>query len=724
MAHPLVSTVDLHAAYRRQNDPPFAALFAQLSDPSDDSIADLIEADGRLRGSRGLPVALQRYLDVVPDLASRPDCLDAAIDVTLRSISGSSRISVDAVQRLSRQHADLAKPIEEAAALNAAIWSTTGLRTRVNRPPPKSLPCDFGPPLETGQRRYVLKELLGQGAFGQVYLALDRQLSEDEHTALVAIKLLPSDAHNAAARQRIIDEAVKVRRISHPNVVQVLDRGAAASGEEYIVYEYVDGGDLGEALDRFAGRDIRAAASMVAGICRGVHAAHSAGVIHCDLKPGNIMLTSEDVPKVADFGIAVRLGDRPDQHADDRTERFGPIGNIAFISPEQYRGGDEAFSIPSDVYALGGMLYLLLTNHLPNGDTFEQIEKTHALADGRAEPPSPKAVRSRIHRDLDAICRRAMAVNPQERHPSAAALAEDLEAWLAGMPIEWMKPSPLHRLRLWMVRKPAVAAAVVVLLLVMGFAVRFYVVASSQKAWNQQNYEYEQQRRKFTAAIQKMLGVIGKDYRLNTEALMSAWAYEYVLGPKVIGAPDAEAALWIGRVHNLRQIVGALHEQGRADDVETLIWESALGYWLACDHEFKEAEPLLKDNLRKWSHILRPEDQWIADVQVMVDCAAANRLIDAAKTASADHSQTSELRTVATRLSAYENRMPRDHQGTALHYLLLDRLAELHGPNLLDQPEVAETLRAKRRTTLDPKTQKTVATAPASPAPSTTVPAR
>src|SRR5262249_12700214 len=117
MAHPLVSTVDLHATYRRESDPSFAALFAQLSDPSDDSIADLIEADGRLRLNRGLPVSLQRYLEVVPDLASRPDCLDAAIDVTLRSISGSSRISVDAVQRLSRQHADLARPIEEAAAL-------------------------------------------------------------------------------------------------------------------------------------------------------------------------------------------------------------------------------------------------------------------------------------------------------------------------------------------------------------------------------------------------------------------------------------------------------------------------------------------------------------------------------------------------------------------------------------------------------------------------------
>ena len=122
--------------------------------------------------------------------------------------------------------------------LNAAIWSTTGLRAGVTPPPVKALPCDFGPVMSSGQRRYQLQRLLGQGGFGQVYLTLDRQLSEEGHTAMVAIKILSVGKRSPWARERLIEEATKVRRISHPNVVTVMDRGVTEQDEDYIVYEF------------------------------------------------------------------------------------------------------------------------------------------------------------------------------------------------------------------------------------------------------------------------------------------------------------------------------------------------------------------------------------------------------------------------------------------------------------------------------------------------------
>jgi serine/threonine protein kinase len=204
--------------------------------------------------------------------------------------------------------------------------------------------------------------LLGSGGSGDVYLAADRQLSEQGHEALVAIKVLAGD-RGPWARQRLIDEATKARRVTHANVVRVLDRGVSDDDEDFVVYEHVAGGDLGEWLDRRPQRlSARDAASLMSRIARGVHAAHAAGLVHCDLKPGNVLMTAEGEPRVADFGIAVRADDEAAQYSGDREQ---PIGNIAFIAPEQFRMQDGCFSIAADVYALGGMLYYLVTRATP-----------------------------------------------------------------------------------------------------------------------------------------------------------------------------------------------------------------------------------------------------------------------------------------------------------------------------------------------------------------------
>ena len=258
----------------------------------DDALAELIEADGRARIALKLSVTLSRYLAAVVDLDTRPVPLDAAIDVALRFMSMAPRPSKQAVEKLIAEHPVLEAPIREAAALAEAVWSTTGLRSRV-RGPSRRLPCEFGPRLPNGASRYQLRALLGSGGSGDVYLAVDRQLSEQGHEALVAIKVLSGD-RGPWARQRLIDEATKARRVTHANVVRVLDRGVSDDDEDFVVYEYVAGGDLADWLGEES-RHLSAskAAELLSRIARGVQAAHAAGLVHCGLKPGNVLMTPE-----------------------------------------------------------------------------------------------------------------------------------------------------------------------------------------------------------------------------------------------------------------------------------------------------------------------------------------------------------------------------------------------------------------------------------------------
>ncbi len=711
-----------------RGDVDFAAVL-QASDSRDDAVlAELIEADGRLRIARGRSVTLTRYLTAIPDLRDRPDSLDAAIDVTLRAMSGGSCVSDEATQQLVEQFPDLEEAIREAAALNAAIWSTEGLHERVTRGPVRPLPYEFGPRLATGERRYQLQKLLGQGAFGQVYLALDRHLSEDDHTAMVAIKILATADRSPWARQRLIEEATKARRINHPNVVLVHDRGVTEQNEDYIVYEYVDGGDLSDALERQP-IPIDEAVRLVRKIAMGVHAAHAAGVIHCDLKPGNIMLTSAGEPKVADFGIAVRLGESQDFGYDlpNRRSNRGPIGNVAFISPEQYRGDDNALAVPSDVYALGGILFLLLTGTLPNGSSLEEIARNHDVETGRREPPMLRPLNPKIDRDLEAICRRAMAVKPEDRHSSAAALAEDLERWSRREPLTWTNPSVVRIASLWARRKPGLAAAmatIVVLVLAGAATLQYWMSVAAehrmQAAIAQLEVQHKEERERaiqlLVTRVTRTLGELGHDYRLATEGIIKVWLLEYVFGSKLLDIADAGPELWKSRISLLRNAVRTFHEQGRAEHMETAMWESALAFWLVSDKDYKEAEPLLRANIAKWERAF-PQDPWIEHLRAMAAAAVVNRfLVQTEAGAHARHWQEAEwkeLQEAEARLLAVCEGLPEDHRGTPFHLLALRSLKDLYSPQLLDQPQRAAAIDAEYAELTAPRSKRAAARAAA-----------
>lgn len=716
-----------HVYANGDGDVPFAHI-AKMVDPDDDgALSELIEADGRHRIALGRSVDLERYLQILPDLPDRPDPLDAAIDVTLRSLSGSSRVEPSAVEGLVQRHPNLEQPIREAAMLNAAIWSTTGFRARIEPPPVKPLPCDFGPPLPSGERRYQLQKFLGQGGFGQVYLAHDRQLSEKDHTATVAIKILASSAHMPWIRQRLIEEATKVRRISHPNVVMVIDRGVSEENEDYIVYEFVDGGDL--TLLAIEGRPlpIEQTVRLISKTARGVHAAHSAGVIHCDLKPSNIMLTSAGEPKVADFGVAVRVAregatlshpfSEPASAASGSAglaSAMGPIGNVAFISPEQYRGEDGGLSVQSDVYALGGMLYLMLTGRLPNGATKEEIAATHDREHGRIKPPSARAHRPLIDRDLDAICARAMAVDPHERYESAAAFAEDLDRWLQLEPIPWMKPGVGHRLRLWTRRKPALAASVggmmlvamagvIIALRLMSLANQNAIAAAVAQKELESKHEIEQNRLAFVNKFRQSLKTSLGEYKFATDALAFVWALEYIYGPTVMNWPEQSRELWKDRVGIIRTLVQTAHAENRGDELETLLWETALGFWLVSGKDYQEAEPLLDATLQRWSQQISPDDPWLSDVRTMRICAQVNRYAAWRRAGSSDAPSDEELRRVQGELLAACELIPANRRGTPLHLLLINTMIDLCAPDMLNDSNRRQSLETAAKVLIDRK---------------------
>ncbi|MBT8484573.1 MAG: serine/threonine protein kinase [Phycisphaerales bacterium] len=659
-AAPLSLAIELERLYRAsEGDPPFAEVLRHLGAEVAADVADVIEADGRRRLREDLPLDLERYLAGVPDLTERTDALDAAIDMALRALARSGRADEDAVDALARRHPELTTPIREAAVLNNALWSTTRLQSHVAMPRLKSLPCGFGPPWADAPR-YELIEVLGTGAFGQVYLAIDRKLSDSDHSALVSIKVLPATDPDSWARQRGIDEATKARRIEHPNVVRVLDRGTSGDDEDYIVYEYVDGGDLGKwARRQHAPLALTEATRLIAAISRGVHAAHMAGLVHCDLKPNNVVLTADGTPKVADFGVAIRTGDVSTGPAGE------PNGNLAFMSPEQFRTEPHALTIPTDVYALGGMLFWLVTGKLPNGDSANEIEIAHS------EPgpafASPRLIRPAVDRDLEAIIRRGLAPRPGARYASAAALAADLEAWQRREPLTWTRPPVIHRFKLWTRRRPGLAIASALIMLLAGFGGRATYLASMQRRAN----EVAQGR----VGVFRNKLVEATKAGLGHQVLTPLWLAEWLYGPTVLGLGDARFELWELRVTVVQDLLARAEASGTGRTFETLIWKSSLGYWLVEGGDADAARPVLADAMSLARELLPPGDPFHEDL------AAMDALADLADPAS-----ESLVHDPIGVLAVSEARLDRLRPGAPLHRLILKGLIDAHRERGGDAP--------------------------------------
>ena len=261
--------------------------------------------------------------------------------------------------------------------------------------------------------RYRLLRMIGQGGMAVVYEAQDMNLSRR-----VAIKLLrPDYSHDGAFVKRFQQEAMTVARLNNPNIVRVYDYGEY-NGSSYIVMELVEGLSLEQILEERGPLPINDAIRYMIEVCNAVEAAHHAGLVHRDLKPGNILLDADGHVKVVDFGIARAAG------GSQMTTTGTTIGTAAYFSPEQAQGLE--IGPASDIYALGVVLYELLTGRLP----FEHENPiTLALMHVRDQPPSPRLYNPRIPRSLESIILRCLSKDPAKRFPSVAALRDALLAY-------------------------------------------------------------------------------------------------------------------------------------------------------------------------------------------------------------------------------------------------------------------------------------------------------
>ena len=267
--------------------------------------------------------------------------------------------------------------------------------------------------------RYRLEHRLGVGGMSTVQLAFDTRLER-----YVAVKLLAEHlAEDKSFVARFRREALAAARLVHPNVVQVFDFGLDdETGRNFIVMEHVDGQSCAEILRDQGARPPEEAVAILTQACRGLDYAHRNGVVHRDVKPGNLLRSNEGVVKLADFGIAKAAED------SEITKAGSVLGTAAYLSPEQARG--EKAGPPADLYALGVVSYQLLTGRLP----YEAASLTDLARLQESSPPlSPSDVNPDVPRALGEAVMRALHPLPEGRYEGALEMADALEAGLEGI---------------------------------------------------------------------------------------------------------------------------------------------------------------------------------------------------------------------------------------------------------------------------------------------------
>jgi serine/threonine protein kinase/tetratricopeptide (TPR) repeat protein len=293
---------------------------------------------------------------------------------------------------------------------------------------------------------YELLEEIGRGGQGVVYRAHQKSLNRTVALKVIGLAHWATEAH--VKRFRL--EAEAAASLNHPCIVPISEVGER-DGTCYFSMGLVEGGQL-DAVAKREPIPLRRAAELIARLARTVNYAHGHGILHRDIKPGNILLDAKGEPHLTDFGLA-RLVE-----ADSTVTRtMEVLGTPSYMAPEQAVGNNAGFTSATDIYGLGAVLYQLLTGHPPfaGGTTFETVR---LVLD--TEPRQPRLLNPKIDRDLATICLKCLEKDPQRRYSSALALAEDLERWLKHEPIRARRTGIFTRGRKWVRRNPSSALLV------------------------------------------------------------------------------------------------------------------------------------------------------------------------------------------------------------------------------------------------------------------------
>jgi WD40 repeat protein len=409
------------------------------------------------RWRRGERPQVEDYLERYPQLRDQADAvLDLAYaEFVLREEQGEAPIAEEYLIRFPqiaaewRQQMDLHRAFA-GAGLDATLSpGTPGAAAGAGPVPPTRAssagPKPAEPPLQVEWAPipgYEIVRVLGRGGMGVVYQA--HQVGLDR---LVALKMILHAEHaGPEERQRFQSEAQAVARLQHPHIVQIHEVGDCG-GLPYFCMEFCAGGSLAEKLDGTPW-EARPAAALLEALAQAMHAAHQRGIVHRDLKPANVLLAGDGTPKVTDFGLARRL----DQQGLTRSGAV--MGTPSYMAPEQARGQAKQAGPAADVYALGALLYELLTGRPP----FKAATDFDTVLQVLSEEPVPvRRLQPQVPRDLETICHQCLEKEPHKRYASAAALADDLRRFGAGEPVAARPVGVAERAVRWARRRPAVA---------------------------------------------------------------------------------------------------------------------------------------------------------------------------------------------------------------------------------------------------------------------------
>jgi serine/threonine-protein kinase len=485
---------------------------------------------------------------------------------------------------------------------------------------------------------YEVEAVLGRGGMGVVYRARQVRLNRT-----VALKMLLAGAY--AGPQDLVRfqrEAEAEAGLRHPHIVQVHDVGEH-DGRPYFTMEFVGGGSLADKLHGTP-QPARQAAALVAPLAGAVQAAHQGGIVHRDLKPGNVLLTADGTPKIADFGVARRL-----KGGEGLTQSGVPMGTPSYMAPEQARGQTRAIGPAADVYALGAILYELLTGRPPfRGETPAET----VLQVISQEPVPPSRLNARVPRDLETICLKCLHKTPARRYASAQELADDLSRFLDGKPVRARPVGVAERVVKWARRRPATALLVAALVAMLAAAagVAAWVHHQEQDRRAAEEHRQGQAREAVSAALRRADDLRREErWREALNVLTDA-------APHLAEANAPDLAQRLGQAQSDFRIAGDLE---RIRESRTLIPSGAIDYRRqAADYaeafdraglRISEAESTLAairaSAIRE--QLAAALDDWAVVAFMQGDGPAAGRLLEVARSADPEPRWGDRFRTLA-----------------------------------------------------------------------------
>jgi WD40 repeat protein/serine/threonine protein kinase len=479
-----------------------AAFLAAAGPLTADEIAAVLRVDQVQRWQTGQRVPVEDYLCQYPDVRA---CTDAAVDLVygeflVRERLGDRPATAEYLRRFPEYVAVLGPQLElhRAVAAGASRRDSAAPAESTDEPTLVAGPSVAGALPWPRVPGYEILDELGRGGMGVVYQA--RQVALDRVVALKMI--LAGSQAGPAERARFRAEAEAVARLQHPNIVQIHEVGEY-QGMAYFSLEFCPEGSLAAKLDGTP-LPARTAAPLVETLARAMHHAHEHGIVHRDLKPANVLLVSDgvvsgewsdptrhpsaltpDQPKITDFGLAKILHGEPGADAPGspgRTQTGAILGTPSYMAPEQ--AGGKGVGPAADIYALGAILYELLTGRPPFKAATALDTVLQVVSD---DPVPPRHLQPKIPRDLETICLKCLEKDPGRRYLSAHALAQDLRRFLDSEPIAARPVTTIERAWKWARRRPAVASLAVL-------TAAITLAGMGLVTWQWRSAEYERER--------------------------------------------------------------------------------------------------------------------------------------------------------------------------------------------------------------------------------------